>query len=394
MLPLVPWLATLPMRVAGAPRWIHAPLACTQEVWPTVLRAGWIGGEGMVTGLLAAVGAACVLLWPGPTNAWPSALVALATVLVALTLAAASLRRARAAIDRAPRVRVAAVVVNGAPPEGAPADGLWPMRSPEYRDVAATIARYAPRVREAAARGARLVVLPEVAVVVDEAGRASWPEAARRWSADLGITVVAPYLDTASPRNALAVIEPTGRAWSHEKQHPAPNLEPPCRTVEPPGPRRLAAGFSLTTPLCVDLDYPDVLGPARSGGGVVAVPANDWPAASFHAIHDRTAAWTAVLGECTVLRATGHGICSARDGAGRLSRASSLDGPVVLVVDVRWPGPAVVAPRSQNCGTLVGGAGMERRGSSTMSSGFMAKKVVKTASPTLLRRCCRSSMCS
>lgn len=334
LLPLVEWLATRPMQVAGAPRWVYAPLACTQEVWPTVIRAGWVGGERTVTVLLAAVNAAWVLLLPGPTNAWPMAAATLFFASMGLVLAHASLRRARVAIDRAPRVKMAAVVVNGAPPDDAPVDGLWPMRSPEYRDVEHTVARYAPHVAEAAARGARLVVLPEVAVVVDDTTRAQWLEATRRWAAEHGITIVAPRIDLSIPCNTLEVIEASGQTWVHDKQHPAPNLEPPRRIAEPPGPRRLTEGFALSTPICVDLDYPDIIAAARQGG-VVAVPANDWPQSDFHELHDRTAVWAAVLGEASILRATGHGICSVRDGAGRLlARASSLDGPVVLVVEV------------------------------------------------------------
>jgi predicted amidohydrolase len=189
-------------------------------------------------------------------------------------------------------------------------------------------------VTEAAARGARLVVLPEVAIVVDDTTKAKWFEATRLWAAKHGITIVAPHIDRSIPCNALEVIEASGQTWIHDKQHPAPHLEPPRRATEPPGPRHLAEGFALSTPICVDLDYPDVIAAARQGG-VIAVPANDWPQSGFHELHDRTAVWAAVLGQTSILRAAGHGICSVRDGAGRLlARASSLDGPVVLVVDV------------------------------------------------------------
>ena len=62
--------------------------------------------------------------------------------------------------------------------------------------------------------------------------------------------------------------------------------------------------------------------------------ANDWPG-PFAELHHRSAIWAAVLTETTVIRATGHGICSARDGAGAiLARASSIEKPTVMVVDV------------------------------------------------------------
>jgi apolipoprotein N-acyltransferase len=99
-----------------------------------------------------------------------------------------------------------------------------------------------------------------------------------------------------------------------------------------PGPHRLERGWPISTVICVDLDYADLIAPVRTAGGLLVVPANDW--VGFDELHDRSAVWAAVLTETTVLRATGHGICSVRDGAGQLlARASSLDRPTVLVVD-------------------------------------------------------------
>jgi hypothetical protein len=226
VLPAVAVLAPLPMRVAGAPRWVHGALACTQEPWPVVIRTGWFGGELTVSGLLGATSAAACLLLPGPASAPLVALLALTIVGALLGLARRSLARTRRAIERLPRVRVAAVVVNGAPPEDAQPDGLWPSRSPEYRDVAAALARYAPRVREAAAAGAALVVLPEAAVVTDGEGARRFTEGARAWAAEHRVTVVAPYVDQ-SPRAACGITTsniPCGGsslrpAWSGHRAH-------------------------------------------------------------------------------------------------------------------------------------------------------------------------------
>jgi hypothetical protein len=90
----------------------------------------------------------------------------------------------------------------------------------------------------------------------------------------------------------------------------------------------------ISTVICVDLDYPDLIAPVRGARGILCVPANDW-LDGFEEMHDRTAVWAAVATGVTVVRATGHGISSIRDGAGRLlARASSAHGPVVLVADV------------------------------------------------------------
>jgi len=329
---VVPLLATLPMRLAGAPRWVHAALACTQERWPVVIRVGWYGGDATVSLLLSLSACIPLLLWSGAT--WAPGLAALLVALIVATLAvsAGSLARTRRSIAQQPRVRVAAVVVNGSPPDGAPADGLWPLRSPEYRDVAATVVRYESHVAEAAREGAELIVLPEVAVVADGHGVEQWLGAVSRWARQYDATIVAPHFDPKTPANTLTVVEPSGRRWWHDKQHPAPGLEPAPRQRQAPGPCQLDRGWAISTVLCVDLDYADLIAPVRAAGGLLVVPANDWM--GFEEIHDRSAIWAAVLSETTVLRASGHGICSLRDGAGNLlARASSLDGAAVLVVD-------------------------------------------------------------
>ena len=331
-LPVVSLLATLPMRLAGAPRWVYAALACTQEPWPVVIRAGWFGGDTTVSALLALTATAACLLVPGIAWGPGVAVSVIAFVLATLTTSAWALARTRRSIPQERRVRIAAVVVNGSPPPGVAADGLWPLHSLEYRDVEATIERYAPHVKRAAKEGAELIVLPEVAVFADGDGRERWLDAVGIWASELGTTVVAPYFDSKAPANTLTVVEPSGRRLAYDKQHPAPGLEPAPRGCQLPGPLPLERGWSVSTVICVDLDYEDLVLPVRAAAGLLVVPANDWM--GFEEVHDRSAVWAAVLGETTVLRATGHGICSVRDGAGRLlARSSSLDGPAVLIVD-------------------------------------------------------------
>lgn len=332
---LVAVAAGAPMRRAGAPRWIHAPLACTQEPWPVVLRAGWFLGDAAVTALLSLSASSVVLLVPGPA-ASPRVAAALGClVLAVLVLAARSIARSRRAIATSPRVRVAAVVADGPPPLDAAPDGLWPLKATAYRDVEATVRRYAPHVARAADEGAELVVLPEVAVHAGGDDATRFLDAAEAWARAHGVTVVAPRFDPAIPVNTLTIVEPSGRRTDHDKQHPAPGLEPPRRRLEAPGPVDLERGWPISTVICVDLDHADLVAPVRAAGGLLVVPSNDWPGSRFDELHDRTAAWAAVLTCVTVVRATGHGVSSARDGSGRiLARASSRDGAVVLVVDV------------------------------------------------------------
>jgi predicted amidohydrolase len=332
-------LATFTLSRAGAPRWAAAALACTQEPHPFVIRMGRQGGELAVTGLLAWSGAAVAWLVPGP-SLWPmGALVTTLVLALVLFRAVRSIRASQRALDDAPRLRVAAVVVDG-PRSADLVDPLWPGRSPAARDVEATLARYAPHVARAAAEGAVLVVLPEVAVVLEhEQASRTWRDGVRRWAVAHDVTIVAPHLDLAAPSNTLDVVTPRGELSSHDKQHPAPGIEPAPRALTGPGAhvlalRRAVLGTPLSTVICVDLDYADLVGPVRARRGLLAVPSNDWPG-GFERDHDRTSVWAAVLTETSVIRATGHGLSSMRDGAGRLlARASSLEGPVVLVCDV------------------------------------------------------------
>ena len=58
------------------------------------------------------------------------------------------------------------------------------------------------------------------------------------------------------------------------------------------------------------------------------------PWRGFEKLHHSTAVWSAVMSGVPLSLATGHGISSAFDAAGRVIAAqSSFDGTVVLVAD-------------------------------------------------------------
>lgn len=321
--PLVAIAMAAPLKLAGAPRWVSSPLACTQEAWRTVVFTSVTGTDHATTALLALGGATVVLALIAPLAAGAGATI----LALALALADRARRRAERAIDLQPTVRVAAVVAD-APAEGLA--GLAPLEAD--RDLDAAITRYAPLVARAAAEGAVLIALPEVAVHVDAAGLSRWEEVAERWAREHGVAIVLPACDASAPVNQLAIVEAGGVRARHDKQHPARGIEPPVRRRAPP-PVIAVAGIAIAPVICVDLDYDDLVPSARRADLLVA-PSNDWWG-GFEERHHRTAVWAAVRSGTTVLRATGHGISSAIDGAGRLiARASSEHGPVVLVLDV------------------------------------------------------------
>lgn len=344
VLPLAAVAALLPMRVAGAPRWLSNPLARTQERWLAVVHIAGLGGDLAVAAVLAAASAGFALLWPAPApgSEQASKLIALADavfVVVALVYGGLRFLRARRSADGASRVRMAAVAANvpPPPPESGPLTGQWALLSPHARDIAAALERYEPHILRAARDGAELILLPECAVCVNESSRATWLETLASWAKRERVAIVAPFVDESVPSNELAVIDASGRVvGGYEKQHPAPRLEPRPSVRTNPGPYSVltrTGALPLSTVICVDNDYADLLATARHAGGVLGVPANDWPI--FEDLHHQTAVWSAAISGVPVLRSTGHGISSVYDGAGRVLVAqSSLGGPVVLVADV------------------------------------------------------------
>ncbi|MBX3184639.1 MAG: hypothetical protein KF915_18565 [Polyangiaceae bacterium] len=337
-MPLFAVVSVLPLRIAGAPRTATNPLARSQEQWLPVVHIARLGSDLFVTaamGVSSGVVTALVLSWL--RGVWSvGTIVAMATagllLIAILAFGLVSYRRAKLRTAELRTLRVAGVVCDGAPPKDEH-DGFWPLHSSEYADVPRTIARYRDSVSAAVVAGARVVVLPEVAVRVSAASRDAWVRAACEWAAQHGVVIVTPYFDEEQPINELVIVGPSGVLARYEKQHGAP-IEPKRRERMPPG-HATTDEVSISTVICVDLDYGDLVPSVARRGGLLAVPANDWP--GYETLHHRSAVWAAVMSGTSVLRATGHGITAAYDPAGHvIAQKSSLSerGPVVLVTDV------------------------------------------------------------
>jgi len=329
LLPLVGVAAMLPLRLLGAPRWISNPLATSQEPWLTVVHTAKLGGDLTITFLLASFGALVAVL---SADSGRTTITLCAAALAALVLAAflrygaRSKRSAEQRAEASARLRVAAVA----------ADPEWFADDTESRrDVEAAIRRYDPALHRAAKSGARLIVLPEIAVTLGPATRGRWFDALARWSREHEVVIVAGFFDELTQQNQLAVLDADGRiVGEYEKQHPGPH-EPKrhtrtsplcCRSQQPELP-------PLSGVICADLDYADLHAAVSAHGGLLTVPANDWP--RLAELHHRAAVWAAVATGVPVVRATGHGVSAIYDGVGRVvARQSSASGAVVLVADV------------------------------------------------------------
>jgi predicted amidohydrolase len=309
-----------------APRYWSWFLGSVEGSLP-VVHIARLGTDLVVPALLALSGAVPAVLLvalppSGPT--WFAAGVSVLVVAGAVAFGLLSYRRAVAGLSTAPLHRVAAL--SAQPP-------TFDESAPGYADVEVAIARYQPFVDRAVAVHAEVLVLPEYTVEVSADSRQRWLEAVAGWARQAGAEVVAGLGQSEPAKDQLVIAGADGEiAAEYDKQHPAPGLEPrPARRTPPAldehGP------FPVSAVVCVDLDYPDLVRPVGRSGGVLAVPANDWP--EIYGIHERSAVWAAVMAGVPVVRSAGHGISVVYDSAGRVvAEQSTDDGPVLLVADV------------------------------------------------------------
>jgi predicted amidohydrolase len=305
------------------------PLLRTQEQALAVAHVARLGHELVVVALLAIVGSLPVAVlgqWPPSMGSLAAAVAALGAVAAALTFGARSYRVNFKRQKDCPSLRVAAIAVDPPPRVGSMFAAM------SQNELMAAVARYEPRVAEAASKGARLIVLPEMAVVVTARDAERWLTQLSEWAKSAQATIVANHFDADQRRNLLVIIDETGKViTTYDKQHPVPGIEPKPPTKMPPAYHHGAIPVSGVT--CYDLDYMTWVREVSRRGGVLAVPANDWQEVAD--MHHGVTRWAAILGAVPVVRATTHGISSVFDAAGRtVSRASSFDGPVVLVADV------------------------------------------------------------
>lgn len=330
---------SLAWHAMGAPRYQSWFLGTQDGVLP-VVHVARAGTELVIPALLALSAAVpVILLAQRPPSAAAIGAAAAVVIAAALAFGRASYRRA---IDRAGRgvpLRVAAV---SASPAAFDVYG-GPPHVPGYSDVDATIGRYQPHIAAAIARGARLIVLPEYAVIVSAVNRQQWLAALSRWGP--------PGPRAGGQRRDRAGQEPAGdrrpdRGDRGDPRQAAPRTQPRTTTGERDAPALLpGTPLPLCAVQCVDLDYPDLIRPVSRAGGVLAVPVDDWK--EITGMHHRSAVWSAVMAGVPVVRSAGHGISSVYDSVGRVvATADSLDGPVVLVADVRAAHPGKAASQT------------------------------------------------
>jgi apolipoprotein N-acyltransferase len=208
-----------------------------------------------------------------------------------------------------PFVRVAIVSSGGFIPES---------ESTDPTDAADILAAYAKIVREVAANGTQVVVMPEKIIGVAPSFEWDVIEGFQRIAimSHVWLVVGINQIGRTPKRNIAVVFGPDGKiVASYAKHHLVPSLEADYK----PGSKTAVfnAPWGRTAVLISqDLDFPDTARElAAQGVRVVVAPASDWTGSEL--IHQRMAVVRGVEFGFSLARAARGGVVSANDSRGR-----------------------------------------------------------------------------
>ncbi|MDA0564340.1 nitrilase [Streptomonospora sp. S1-112] len=194
------------------------------------------------------------------------------------------------------------------------------------REVFAPIHSELLRATEREARaGARLVVWSESAAHTREEDKGALLEQVAAVAREHGVYVqigVSVYIqEEPHMRNETVLVTPEGEtAWTYEKAHPIPVLEP---YDAGPGDTPVAdTPFGrLATAICYDVDFPQTLRQAGAqGAGIVLLPSNEWE--GLRELHAERAVFRSVEGGYSLVRAVNRGQSTTVDHQGRVIAAT------------------------------------------------------------------------
>ena len=217
-------------------------------------------------------------------------------------------------------------------------------RKPD-RDAGAAMARaYADAARAQAAKGARLIVIPESALLLDPRWRDAVTQPLAEVARQMRATIVVGTVMVKPWRNVALAFQPDGTIASYDKRHLLPPFEDKFRPGTTPG----LLGRGRAVAICKDLDFPRTIrADARaaatlSAGGpqgirVIAVPANDFTKDDW--IHARMAVMRGVENGFAVVRAAFNGLLTVSDSQGRvIARAETTGKGMTAIFAAVEPG--------------------------------------------------------
>ncbi|MFD0822115.1 nitrilase-related carbon-nitrogen hydrolase [Micromonospora zhanjiangensis] len=214
-----------------------------------------------------------------------------------------------------------------------------PVDTPQGREL---LAQYATHIADAAAHGARVVVMPEKVFVADDRTlpilRAPLARLAEEHHVDIIVGLVLERDGTF--RNVAIDLPATGgRPVEYAKHHLVPGLEGDFTPGE-----QLAfvagSGTRWGIAICFDLDLPGLVRDyRRRGADTLFVPAWDFDRDAW--LHGRMAVVRGVESGLTVVRAARNGDLVVSDAHGRIrAEAHSADGPFVSLLTTAPAAPA------------------------------------------------------
>jgi apolipoprotein N-acyltransferase len=191
---------------------------------------------------------------------------------------------------------------------------------------------YARAARAAAAKGARMVVIPEAGFIVKRAWRTAVFAPLIAASRETGAQIVAGAYERTPPGDLAFTFNPDGSVDDYAKRHPMPLME----SQFTPGTESGLIGNGRAVTICKDMDFPrSIRDTSQSGVRLMAVPGGDLVDDAW--IHGRLAVMRGVENGFSVVRSAYLGLLTASDSRGRLI-ASKMAWPhagmTVIVADL------------------------------------------------------------
>ena len=197
-----------------------------------------------------------------------------------------------------------------------------------------TVRAYDAVVRDLAAKGAHIVVVPEKFAVLSPAWRKSALEVFETTAREAKVTLVAGFdwrEGDGVRRNAAVLFRPDGTTALYFKQHLVQGLE----ASFVPGRETVLVDSNVAIAVCKDMDFPaTIIAAAYKGAGLMLVPAWDFRRDDF--AHARIAFMRGVEGGFAVARAANQGLMTVTDAQGSIiaQASSSRAGFKTLIADV------------------------------------------------------------
>ena len=297
-----------------SPHGSFASLAYSQMSAPVLIQSASLFGMYSVTFLICLFANAVAIALPRQKGSWIAA--ALGVAVCALNVAFGF---ARLAEPEPGAIRVAALSDEKAQAGAFHADTLA-----AAVDLSSTYARAA---RAVAAKGARLVVIPEGGFIVTGAWRTAVFAPLIAASRETGAQIVAGAYESTLPGDLAFTFNPDGSVDTYAKRHPMPLME----SQFAPGTQSGLIGNGRAVTICKDMDFPrSIRDTSQSGVRLMAVPAGDFIDDAW--IHSRLALMRGVENGFSVVRSAYLGLVIAGDSHGR-----------VIASKMAWPHAGMTA---------------------------------------------------